>query len=260
MDDDPRYGNSRAIHVKLEVFEGPLDLLLYLIRKNEYDIFDIPIVQITAQYLAYMEMMKELNLDVAGEFLVMASTLMRIKSRMLLPEPGPEEEEEFPDPREELVRQLLEYQRYKEAARELAERDILGEDIFARKFLYDEFRLEDGAGEIMEMSVFDLVEAFARLLRERRDATVHAIVPEKISLIERINQLVEILKKRRSLDFLEMVRPGGDKLDIIIDLLALLELMKMGFARVFQAKTFGTIRVFSRVLEEDGGDDRPGEG
>src|SRR5512136_713866 len=155
-----------ACLVRTEAFEGPLDLLLHLIKKNEVDIYNIPIAAISRQYLEYLDVMQELNLDVAGEFLVMASTLIQIKSRMLLPLSDDEEagEEDCEDPRAELVRRLLEYSKYKEAAITLSQRELLGRDIFARSFPAPELDEIKPEQEQPEVELFELIEAFRRVL------------------------------------------------------------------------------------------------
>ena len=173
-----------AYRVKLEVFEGPMDLLLHLIKKNEIDIYDIPIALITQQYLEYLELMKQLNIDIAGEFLVMAAELMHIKSKMLLPKPEfEEEEEEGPDPREELVRRLIEYQQFKEAAEQLRERELLGRDVFIRGATAQDW-VEIAGDSIAPLSLFHLIEAFQKLL-EKVPGEVQMEV-DRVSVRERI--------------------------------------------------------------------------
>src|SRR5512135_2949259 len=155
--------------VKLDVFEGPLDLLLHLIKRNEVEIVDIPIAGITEQYLAYLEMMRELNLDIAGEFLVMAATLTLIKSRMLLPPSEGDEEEEEADPRADLVRQLLDYQRYREAALELSERPLLHRDVFVREPFMDVDEVPEAVEPgRLKVTVWELLEAFRAVLKRAR--------------------------------------------------------------------------------------------
>src|SRR5262245_31354168 len=163
--------------VQLDVFEGPLDLLLHLIKKNEVEIVDIPIAIITEQYLAYLEVMHELSLDVAGEFLVMAATLTLIKSRMLLP-PSEDEDEEEPDPRAALVQQLLEYQRYREAALALSERPLLNRDVFVREPLAESSESAGASDQAapLQVSVWELLEAFRAVLKRARPEAVHEVI------------------------------------------------------------------------------------
>ena len=231
--------------IKLDVFEGPLDLLLYLIRKNEVDIYDIPIALITRQYMEYIDAMKSLNLDLAGEYLVLAATLTHIKSRMLLP-PGEEEEEEEEDPRQELVRQLLEYEAFKEAALGLDRMKILGRDVFSRDHIFDDSGEE---GETLrEIGIFELVEAFRRVTLGADQHDIMEIDVEKISLSERINDIVDELEKRGELTFSDLLGETGSRKRLIYTFLAILELMKLRIIRAYQAVPYGVIRI--RLAEE----------
>lgn len=227
--------------VKLPIFEGPLDLLLHLIKKNEVEIIDIPVATITEQYLAYLEAMHELSLDIAGEFLVMAATLTLIKSRMLLP-PSEEDEEEEADPRADLVRQLLEYQRYREAALALSERPLLHRDVFVREAAMDA-EAADGSGELprLKVTTWELLDAFRNVLKRARPESVHEVLVERISLRDRVRTLLQALSVARSLDFESLFEDDGTRFEIIITFLAVLELMKMGAARATQAERFGRI-------------------
>jgi segregation and condensation protein A len=237
-----RVGPSGLYRVKLPVFEGPLDLLLHLIKKNEVEIVDIPVATITEQYLAYLEMMRELNLDIAGEFLVMAATLTLIKSRMLLPPSEDGEEEEEADPRADLVRQLLDYQRYREAALALSERPLLHRDVFAREPLMD---VEDaeGAGEPprLKVTVWELLEAFRAVLKRARPEAVHEIVAEQLSLRDRVRTLLQALSVARSIEFDSLFEEDVSRAEIIVTFLALLELMRMGAIRATQEEHCGRI-------------------
>jgi len=183
--------NSSAYQVQLPIFEGPLDLLLHLIKINEIDIYDIPIAVITAQYLEYLKFMRELNLDVAGEYLVMAATLAYIKSKMLLPSsPETAEEETGEDPRDELVQRLLDYQRFKQAAEKLGNKEILGRDVFARSG--SEKKEENGE---VEANLFDLIEALRGILKKvgTQDELLD-FTKEKISLKDKMIEIIERLK------------------------------------------------------------------
>ncbi len=236
-----------AYEIKLDVFEGPLDLLLYLIRKNEIDIYNIPIALITRQYLEYVELMKALNLDLAGEYLVLAATLLHIKSRMLLPTPEAEEgggEDEAGDPRAELVQQLLDYQAFKEAALELDRRTLLERDVFKRGSGPEKLPEEEGAERPVEADIFDLVEAFQRMLAQLDRAELMEIDLERISLADRINEIMDRLCERRSMTFSELLDERKTRQMIVYTFLAILELMKLRMIRVYQAGSFAAIRIF----------------
>lgn len=237
-----------SYEIKLDVFEGPLDLLLYLIRKNEVDIYNIPIAIITEQYLQHIEAMKALNLDVAGEYLVMASTLLLIKSKMLLPVDENEEGEpvEGDDPREPLIRQLLEYQAFKEAALNLAQRPLLGRDTFKRDYAIEELEPKEEEEEFVELGVFDLIEAFRRILSTLKKEDIMEIDVERISLADRINEIMERLQAQKDLTFEELLDTKSRK-QIIYTLLAVLELVKLRVIRACQVGPFGTIRIFASV-------------
>lgn len=227
--------------VRLEnVFEGPMDLLIHLIKKNEVDIYDIPVALITEQYLLYLEWMKLLNIDNVGDFLVMASTLTHIKSRMLLPFHGDEDEDE--DPRLEIVRPLAEYLQIKSAAEELANRNMLGDKIFTRRTNSKEFI--DGEQELIQVGLFELIDAFQRILQKvSKDHTVD-LSAEKYSVKERMNAIIAILEDKGSISFTELFPQTPQKMDIIVTFLALLELMKMNLIRAAQSAQSGIIRLF----------------
>jgi segregation and condensation protein A len=235
--------------IKLDIFEGPLDLLLYLIKKNEIDIYNIPVALITEQYLQYLKMIKSLNLDLAGEYLVMASTLIHIKSKMLLPEPEEPEEEEEEDPRAELVRQLLEYQAFKEAATNLGERPILERDVFTRAaFLPEETEKSTTAEEeLIEVSIFELIEAFHRLVSRIDKKELLEIDLEKMSLTDIINDIMERLSNEKNLTFDELLGERKERWRIIYTFLALLELVKLRMVKAYQTSAFGVIRIFPAV-------------
>ncbi len=242
-----------SYEVKLDIFEGPLDLLLYLIRKNEIDIYNIPMALITEQYLEHLEMMKALNLDLAGEYLVLAATLIHIKSRMLLPvEEGPAGPEEEQDPRAELVRQLLEYQAFKEAALSLDRRRMLDRDVFKRVVPVDEVP-DEPEEAMMEVSLFELIEAFKQVVGRLDKEDLLEIDTERISLSDRINEILEELEREKSLSFTDLLKAGRTRKSIIYTLLAILELMKMRVVRAFQSDPFGPIRIFPAVEESTDG-------
>ena len=188
---------SDTLSVSLPEWEGPLDLLLHVIRAHKLSVLDIPIAFVTEQYLGYLEAMRSLNLDVAAEYLEMAAILMHIKSRSLLPEPPDEEEdqedEEQADPREELVRRLLEYQRYKDAAEKLAAQPLLGRDTFPHPRLQLELDDQEPA-PLAELGLFDLAEAFRRILARTKVPFAHEVTVERITISERIGEITEVLR------------------------------------------------------------------
>lgn len=232
-----------AYAVKLDLYEGPLDLLLCLIRKHEIDIYDIPIAQITRQYLDHLALMQTLNLDVAGEFFVMAATLIMIKSRMLLPSPEvAEEETELEDPRKDLVQQLLEYEAYCRAAEELRERAAAYNDVFWREQL-DAASLF-GEEEFVDVSLFDLMEAFQSVLQRLGDRQPQEIFPEEISVVEKINLILGKLEAHSRTSFLSLFPQYASRLEIIATFLAMLELIKLGTIRAVQSKDFGEIYLY----------------
>jgi segregation and condensation protein A len=226
-----------------------LDLLLHLIKKNEVSITDIPIATITEQYLATLELMQNLSLDVAGEFLVMAATLIHIKSRMLLPA-GDEEadEDEGVDPHEELVRRLLEYQRYKEAAAELEQRDLLTRDVFVRSATPTE---EAGPRGFREVSVFDLVGALKRVIDRLPKDTVHEVALDKITVREKMTLLLETLRVHGSVFFESLFAEAKSRVEVVATFLAMLELVKVRAIRVFQEEMAGPIMIEAAARMEE---------
>jgi segregation and condensation protein A len=236
--------------VRLEIFEGPLELLLHLIRKNEVDIFDIPIAKITDHYLEYLDMMRSLNISIAGDFLVMASTLMYIKSKMLLPGTDGEEEE---DPRVEITRPLLEYLRFKEAAGELSERELLERDVFARR-LGLEFRSQFAEQDApLDVSLFQLMDAFKRIVDRRLPGAQLKLQLDKWSLKEKIAYILDLLKASATLYFEDLFSEDRTISEFIISFLALLEMVQMGLVRLYQPHPDATIRLEAHFEEEDDG-------
>jgi segregation and condensation protein A len=227
--------------VQLEIFEGPLDLLLHLIKKNEVSIADIPIAAITEQYLAILEVMQTLDLDVAGEFLVMAATLVHIKSRMLLPLSDDEEdEEEGADPRAELVRRLLEYQRFKDAADQLERRDILARDVFVRAAPPAE---EVDPPGFREVSVFELLTALRRVMERLPKDAVHEVTLEKITVREKMTSLLDILRAQGATLFESLFVEVKTRMEVVVTFLAMLELVKVRAIRIFQEEMNGPIQI-----------------
>jgi segregation and condensation protein A len=242
-----------APRICLPEFEGPLDLLLYLIRKNEVDIHDIPIAPITRQYMEYLDLMKELNLDVAGEFMVMAATLIHIKSKMLVPVNPTEAqgEEETEDPREELVRRLLEFQRYKEAAGLLHQKREIRAATWTRPdTVLPAF--DDAGEEMIEAGLYDLIGAFKELLERRKTLLAHEVEHEGKSVEERMEELLAMLGTGQSLEFRELFATEETKAGMILTFLALLELIRLKQIKVYQRGLFGPIRVFRPVGPEAG--------
>jgi len=237
--------------IKIENFEGPLDLLLHLIKKNEMDIYDIQIAKITEQYLAAIDAMKSLNLDVAGEFLLMAATLLHIKSKLLLPQHDEEEtEDEELDPRAELVRRLLEYQKYKDAGESLAERPQLNRDVFARKFPSPDLVVGQEGEEMIAVGIFELVDAFQKLLKETSDPYIHEINIERLTVSERINSILTLLSGRENLGFLELFEDKPERPMVVVTFLAMLELVKMRMVRLMQNTRCGNIWLYPAVADD----------
>ncbi|MCB2188546.1 MAG: segregation/condensation protein A [Deltaproteobacteria bacterium] len=249
--------------VKLEIFEGPLDLLLHLIRKNEVDIYDIPIALITKQYLAYLELLQEMNIGLAGEYLVMASTLIHLKSRILLPSsaPGSEADEED-DPRLDLVEALKEHLRIKTAAEHLQNRQVLDRDVFFRGGGKAEVDTAAAGREgLVVAGVFDLIEAFRQLISERGKQMILGLPLARLSLEDCMSHLLELLRRRESVSFRECFAQASTRQDLVVTFLAILELTRLGFLRVYQDRSpealadspdpAATLRLFLRPLEDE---------
>ncbi|NGZ09254.1 MAG: segregation/condensation protein A [Nitrospira sp. LK70] len=235
--------------VRIENFEGPLDLLLHLIKKNEINIYDIPVAMIAQQYLDYLEAMEELNLNVAGDFLVMAATLLQIKSRMLLPVDEADDDEDGPDPREELVRRLLEYKTFKEAARQLDQQETLWREIFGREQAHSVEEVEEDL-PLENVSLFDLVDALKGVLERNPGSPLIEIVLDNLTVRERMNLVLEMLEGKDSVSFAALFEGSCHRMVVVVTFLALLELMRLRVVRVFQGETFGPIlvsRTFSLV-------------
>jgi segregation and condensation protein A len=238
-------------NVKLENFEGPLDLLLYLVRKNEIDIEKISIVTITSQYMEYVELMKALNLDIAGEFLVMAATLLYLKSRALLPDSGDDEDsEEARSTLEDLKRQLLEYQQYKDAAQRLREQNILEKDVFIRACFNEP--AADDAPAFREASIFDLLEALKKVLeRTGAKGDIMAFTMEHMSVKDKISEILERLEGvQNGIEFEALFDRAPDRIEVITTFLAILELMKMQALKVYQNANFGKLFVYAVTDDE----------
>jgi segregation and condensation protein A len=232
--------------VRLEHFEGPLDLLLHLIKKHEVDIYDIPIALVTKQYLVYLDLMQELNLDIAGDFLVMAATLIHIKSRMLLPRPDPAQEDPLEDPREALVRRLIEHQRFKAAAELLHEKEIQR----SAQWVRPDGRLSDVVGDLpepeVEVDLFSLVTAFQQVLDRAKQRPRVILPPEQIPIEARIEQLLVRLSTTDACGFEDLFADVQTRAGMVVTFLALLEMIRLKLVRVFQQGNFGAIRVYKR--------------
>jgi len=237
---------EEVYNIKIPVFEGPFDLLLHLIKEAKIDIYDIPISLITSQYLQYIEMMKELNFEIAGDFLVMASTLIHIKSRMLLP---PDEDvplDEQDDPRLELVQKLLEYQTFKEAASTLREKEEEWKKVFYKEPLTDD-------GEelyLVDVNLFDLMGAFKKLL-ETASPDIVTITKETLTVKDRMSVIMEMIEGHDAIRFEDIFKGSKARIQLIVTFVALLELIRLGLIRAYQEKQFGNIWIINPSKESD---------
>ncbi len=232
--------------VRLPMFEGPLELLLHLCQKHELNILDIPISFVTEKYLEYLAVMQLMQLDIASEYLLMAATLAHIKSKLLLPTPPPEADEDGLldeiDPRGALIRRLLEYQKYKHAAHELASRGIAGRDIFFRGAPVEE-AVHTGLPPLAEVPLFSLVEAFQHVLAKAKLHISHDIVADRISITDRIHELVDVLRLRSRVMFEELFSGQATKFDLVITFLACLEMTRLKMTHLTQSDPLGPIYV-----------------
>ena len=234
---------EEGYQVKLtDVFQGPLDLLLHLIKKNEVNIYDIPVAEITKQYLQYLEWMKALNIDFAGEFIVMASTLTQVKSRMLLPAASDLDGEDE-DPRMEIVRPLTEYLQMKSAAEALAQRTLLGEGTFTRTSgeVRQLFAQDD---QLIQIGLFELIDAFQQILDKIAPEDRLDLTADRISVKDRISELVDMFEQKESLTFEELFSKHPNRTEVIVTFLAILEMVKLALIRLAQHSQTGVIRLF----------------
>jgi len=240
-----------AYPVRLQNFEGPLDLLLHLIKKHEVNIHDIPIALITHQYLEYIDLMQEMNLDVAGEFLVMAATLIHIKSRELLPRPDPTQEDPEEDPREALIRRLLEHQKFKAAAELLHERETLRSAQWTRP----DGPIAEIAGEApepeVEVDLFSLITAFRSVVERAKQRPAIYLPGEQISIETRIEQLLAKLSETEACGFEDLFQDVLTRAGMIVTFLAMLEMIRLKLIRVYQTGSVGPIRVYKRARPSD---------
>ena len=230
--------------VRLDVFEGPLDLLLYLIKRDEVDIYDISIERITKQYLGYLEAFQVLNIELAGEFIVMAANLLYIKSRMLLPvdQQMAEEDAEEDDPRWELIRQLIEYKKFKEAAARLRDIESLQENLFPRIPVTPEFAPAENL-LVEEVGIFDLIHAFQKILKrlEKKPEDLREIFAENFTVSEKIDYLLRVTSSGVSMRFEELFADAASRAEIVVTFLAMLELIRLKQIRIRQNAHFGEI-------------------
>ncbi|MCK4538477.1 MAG: segregation/condensation protein A [Candidatus Krumholzibacteria bacterium] len=240
-----------AYQIRLSQFEGPLDLLLHLIRRDKINIYDIPISHITREYLSYIDVMRELELAMAGEFFVMAATLMRIKAQMLLPR-RVEEEEMEEDPREELVKNLIEYRKFKEAANHLSEKEEVRRQLFTRppSVIPAEFNSEKERE--MEVSVFDLMDAFRSVMDELKKKVTYRIERETFTIEEKIEHVRDSLAEKSEVLFTELLSGAYDKLEVIVTFLAILEMIKAGELLARQMLSGNDVWLYRRDENENG--------
>jgi segregation and condensation protein A len=228
--------------VKVQAFEGPLDLLLHLIKKHEINIYDIPIALITEQYLEYVNMMKELNLDIVGDYLVIAAELGHIKSKMLLPKPEDDDEIEEDDPRADLVRRLIEYQRYQEAAEQFSRLEALERDVFTRSYEDD---TTEGTNQLLKVDLWSLIDSLREVFK-RRNLNISEGIQfdiETVTLDERIREVTSILISKKEMRFEDLFRHNASRLDLIITFLAILELIRTRTITAYQENPFGPIKL-----------------
>ncbi len=247
-----------SYQIKLEIFEGPMDLLLHLIKKHELDIYSIPIALITQQYLEYIELMKSLDMEIAGEFLVMASTLTHIKSRMLLPPPeNPEADEDGVDPRAELIRRLLEYKSFKEAAGSLGEKEETWSQIYTRTAEAGPEVPHEDEPLLFDFHLFDLLAALKDVMARVPDGAFE-VTAEAVSITEKISHILARLEAVDSLLFVDLFEGSTSKAQVIATFLALLELIKTRVVKAFQIEQFGAIRIMRAVTDSQNRDTATG--
>jgi segregation and condensation protein A len=251
MSELPFESALEAYPIRLDAFEGPLDLLLHLIKKHEVNIYDIPIALITGQYLQYLELMQEMNLDVAGDFIVMAATLIHIKSRTLLPRPAPEQEDPEEDPRDALIRRLIEHQKFKAAAEMLHEKETVRSAQWTRSDQVIEPIAGDKPEPEIEVDLFSLITAFRTVLHRAKQRPTVVVPGEQIPIETRMEQLLAGLSETEACGFTDLFDDVATRADMIVTFLALLEMIRLKLIRVFQAGGFGEIRVYKRARPSD---------
>jgi segregation and condensation protein A len=230
-----------AYSIKIDIFEGPMDLLVYLVRKNDVDIYNIPVAMITEQYLAYLDLMELMNIDYAGDFLYMAATLAHIKSKMLLPSQDNDDDEE--DPRMEIARPLLEYLRLKSAADYLTDRDILGRDTFAGNPPPEENDGSSDDEQMISIGLFELVEAFRHISEKEYKSHSVDFSTKRMSVKDRIIEILAVLEKKPSIQFHELLENNMEKHTLVLTFLAILEMAKLNLIEIRQHIQNGMITV-----------------
>jgi segregation and condensation protein A len=251
--DETQIPEDAAFRIQLPTFEGPLDLLLHLIKKHELDILDLPIAFVTERYLDYLQMMQELDLDIASEYLLMAATLAHIKSKMLLPQNPLDEADEqdeayVGDPRAELIRRLLEYQKYRAAADQLGSRPITGRDVFGRGIRTEEAQ---GPAPLAPIDLYKLLDAFGAILKRVKGRVALEVTAERITIHERITELADLLRSRRSLIFEELFAGDRTRYEVVVTFLALLEMTKLRMTRIYQSDPKAPIHVQYALLDAE---------
>ncbi|MBM3244729.1 MAG: hypothetical protein FJZ15_02955 [Candidatus Omnitrophica bacterium] len=231
--------------IKLDLFEGPLDLLLYLVKKDHLNIYDIPIAKVTDQYLSYLELMRMLDLNVAGEFLVMAATLLAIKSKMLLPAEEGEGQAEEVDPRAELVERLLEYERFKQIAEDLRQKEVSQQDVFKRSKAQDLNELpEPEVKEIyFEASIFDLINAFTKALQDVPKEVFYEVIKDEFTIEEKVHKILHLLLVKDSVGLSDLFEESKNKIEIVVTFLAILELIRLKEIVARQKELFDEIEI-----------------
>lgn len=229
--------------IKLEIFEGPLDLLLYLVKKDHLNIYDIPIAKVTEQYLQYIDLMKLLDLNIAGEFLVMAATLMQIKSKMLLPAQEAEGAQEQEDPRTELIKRLLEYEKFKEIAENLRQRELEQKEVFKRPKVDIDKELSSEKEVYFEASIFDLINAFSKALEEIPKNIFYEVIKDEFTVEEKIHDILHLLLVEEKMALSGLFGKAKNKLEVIVIFLAILELIRMKEIIALQKGVFEEIEM-----------------
>lgn len=244
---------DRILRLHLEMFQGPMEVLLYLIKSQEIDIFDIPIAKITEQYLKFLDLMEDLRLEVAGDYLVMAATLIQIKSKLLVPAELDEEDEviEEEDPRLELVEKLIAYRKYREVAQRLSEIEAARQDWFARNVKPDLGPVEDDEDEYIDVSLYDLTQSFKGVIRFLHQGESHTVEPEISSIDEKIEFIQTLLEMQNSVAWTDLFRMCKSRIELICSFLAILELSRMRVISVHQHAAFGDIRLFKKAAESN---------
>jgi segregation and condensation protein A len=251
---EPTIPQTSVFEIKLPMFEGPLDLLLHLIRKHELNVLDLPISFVTERYLEYLQMMQELDLDEASEYLVMAATLAHIKSKMLLPQAptadaADEQEEAYlEDPRAELIRRLLEYQKYKAAAEHLGSRPIAGRDVFPRGMPAP---AAQGPSELASIDMYKLLDAFSAILKRVQGRSSLEVTAERITIHERMTQLTDLLREVGSCTFYELFETDRTRYEVVVTFLAVLEMTKLRLTRIYQSDPSSPLHVEFALLDAD---------